>query len=712
MMKTMRLSLIVAVINSFLLSTTSLCLRLQSKAASRARSNVLFSSINPSNVKEDALKVTSKAPRGSATAARKATWSTDNTKVDDNEKKFFIETHGCQMNLADSDIVRSVLLTAGYSMCEVLEDADLILTNTCAIRENAESKIFQRLKYFNSLKKNKYKVSNNDTKKPGKRLIVGVLGCMAERLKEQLLEEEGVDFVAGPDAYRDLPNLLNSVSPPLFSAPTSVSSSSSTSNSSASYLSPVIPPSHTTDVKAANIQLSLEETYADISPVRLAEGNTHAFVTITRGCDNHCAFCIVPYTRGKERSRPISSILSEVCDLREQGYKEIVLLGQNVNSYFDQKSASIVGNAATEYEVAEGFTQRAKRKEMKAGSSAEVDISASDSDFKGVRFGELLLRVSEIDPEMRIRFQSPHPKDFPDDVLRLIASVPNVCNSLHMPAQHGSTSVLERMQRGYSRESYLSLVKRAREIIAGDTNQGIGLGLSSDFISGFCGETEDEHADLISLIKEVGFDQAFTYSYSRREQTYAGLFYKDDVPADVKARRLAEVIDVFQSGAMERNNRLEVGRLHLVLIEGEGKKSAGGPTWTGRTDTNKRVLFEDCSVVDVLTKEDAVAIAAMPWKGESFLTNEDATLRQANEAVAAALAMSQSQHQTHGSHGSHKHVRGAMTSLQTGDYCVVKILRGRGHTLQAAVAAKISLQEAHSLQLPSLPTFHSHSHSF
>lgn len=290
------------------------------------------------------------------------------------------------MNLADSDVVRSVLLTAGYSMCEVLEEADLILTNTCAIRENAEAKIWQRLKYFQSLKK---KAKKNHTKKAGYP-IIGVLGCMAERLKSKLLNDEGVDFIAGPDAYRDLPNLLMAA---------------------------------TTDQQAANTQLSLEETYSDITPVRLAEGNTHAFVTITRGCNNHCAFCIVPFTRGKERSRPVESILREVRALKEQGIKEVVLLGQNVNSYFDQQASSSeewqlgeYGYGKDEhYKVAEGFTQREKA--VSRGEQKEKETAAVQPEG-GVRFAELLSRVSAIDPEnMRIRFQSPHPQHFPDKVL-------------------------------------------------------------------------------------------------------------------------------------------------------------------------------------------------------------------------------------------------------------------------------------------------------
>mmetsp|Transcript_28805 Transcript_28805/g.27590 ORF Transcript_28805/g.27590 Transcript_28805/m.27590 type:complete len:605 (+) Transcript_28805:125-1939(+) len=483
---------------------------------------------------------------------------------DNLQKKFFIETHGCQMNLADSDVVRSVLLTAGYEMCDILEDADLILTNTCAIRENAEAKIWQRLKYFASLRKK----GKKEGTKPAGYPIVGVLGCMAERLKSRLLDDSGVDFIAGPDAYRELPNLLMAA---------------------------------TTDQSAANTQLSLEETYADITPVRLAEGNTHAFVTITRGCNNHCAFCIVPYTRGKERSRPVESVLNEVRALRDQGVKEVVLLGQNVNSFWDESSESSnewqqqqekysLDKEPYVYTVAPGFTQR--KKIVSRGTESNHIDKSGDNDSKGehthskegsgsekgVRFAELLSLVAAIDPDnMRIRFQSPHPKDFPDEVLRLVADTPNICNSLHMPAQHGNSEALERMKRGYSREAYLSLVERARSIIGEGSPEGVGLGLSSDFISGFCGETEEEHKETVSLMASVGFDQAFTYAYSRRDQTFAGLFLTDDVPDDVKSRRLTELVDTFQATSMAKNNRLEIGRLHVVLVEGKGKKMMNIP---------------------------------------------------------------------------------------------------------------------------------------
>jgi len=560
-------------------------------------------------------------------------------------KSFFIETHGCAMNLADSDIVRSVLSSAGYDPCEVLEQADLILTNTCAIRDNAEAKVYHRLKYFNSLRKKNRKTGA----KPNGYPLVGLLGCMAERLKSKLLDDESlnINFIAGPDAYRNLPNLLLAAS---------------------------------TDQRAASTQLSLEETYADIAPVRLAEGNTHAFVTITRGCNNMCSFCIVPYTRGRERSRSSSSIVSEVCSLREQGFKEVVLLGQNVNSYFDRGGGGGDDEegpeAAQVPNLAEGFTQKWRPR------TPTVIVPGAT----GVSFGELLERVSAVDPEMRVRFQAPHPKDFPDDVLRLIGASPNICSALHMPAQHGSSAVLARMHRGYTREAYLALVGRAREMLGRGSPEGVGMGLSSDFISGFCGETEDEHLEMMSLVSEVGFDQAFTYSYSRREQTYAGLFYQDDVPEATKARRLAELVDTFQQSAQARNNRLELGRLHCVLVEGEAKRPG---QWTGRTDSNKRVVFSDAVVLDGLGADEAAALALAPATHSSVEACVTDLLSRRGGAAPSALAAGLGRQ------------AGRVTK---GSILVVKVLSAKGHTLRGAAVALSTLGQAFALNLPALPT--------
>ena len=576
-------------------------------------------------------------------------------------KKFYIETHGCQMNLADSDIIRSVLSTAGYHPCDDLEDADLILTNTCAIRENAENKIWQRLKYFASLRKKNRKEKSNQNNYP----MVGVLGCMAERLKMRLLNEEGVDFIAGPDSYRDLPTLLSSTS---------------------------------TDQKAANVQLSIEETYSDIQPVRANEGNTHAFVTITRGCDNHCAFCIVPYVRGRERSRPPESIIFEVEMLKAQGIKEVVLLGQNVNSYnylgdgedsLSNPQYSLTGRL-DEQELSTGFTQPCKQ-----GYSAGPDLKSRK---QGVRFEELLKRVAEVDPEIRIRFQSPHPKDFPDDLLHLIAKIPNICNSLHMPAQHGSSSVLERMRRGYSREAYISLVDRARHIIG--RGNAANLGISSDFISGFCGETEEEHCENVSLLREVGFDQAFTYSYSRRDQTFAGLFMKDDIDEDVKSMRLQEMIDTFQSYALSRNIEIELGRLHVVLVEGTSRKGhpGGEVFWTGRTDTNKRVVFKDLPVLSNMSSEVALAIKRLKAheiaKFKNFIASKDvAMIKEASIRATTALE------EATVSLISNNLQMERCSKIEKGTYVVVKIAACRGHTLSGVAVALTTLKDAHELKL-------------
>eukprot|EP01041_Mallomonas_annulata_P008550 gene8550-17637_t len=362
--------------------------------------------------------------------------------------KFFIETYGCQMNVSDTEIVRSLLLSSGHTASSDIDDADIILVNTCAIRENAEAKIWHRLTYFQSMRN-----KNRLTKlKPSRYPLVGVLGCMAERLKTKLLEEKSVDFVCGPDAYRDIARLIDVAA--------------------------------TTDQKAANVQLSLEETYADISPVREAS-NTSAFVSIMRGCNNMCSYCIVPFTRGRERSRPLDSIVNEVVALAETGVREIVLLGQNVNSYHDNSEHSMAAYPESSYHASSGFSNIYKAR-----------------DGPGARFSDLLEAVSVAVPETRIRFTSPHPKDFPDEVLDLVANRPNICASLHLPAQSGSSSVLQRMRRGYTREAYDALVERVRRVIP-------GVGISSDFISGFCGETEEEHQQTLSLLRSVRFDQAY-----------------------------------------------------------------------------------------------------------------------------------------------------------------------------------------------------------
>lgn len=373
------------------------------------------------------------------------------------------------------------------------EEADVIFVNTCAIRENAEDRVWNRLKEFRHLKKE------------NKRLKVGVLGCMAERIREKIMDQEKlVDIVAGPDAYRDLPGLLKETDD--------------------------------TGQGAMNVQLSKEETYADVTPVRTDDNGVSAFVTIMRGCDNMCAFCVVPFTRGRERSRPVESILAELKHLSKQGYKEVTLLGQNVNSY----------------------------------------------QYEDYSFTCLMDKASQVDPEMRIRFSSPHPKDFPVELLHLIAERPNLCNYIHIPAQSGNDDVLERMRRPYTREQYLKLVKQMREIIPGVT-------LSTDIISGFCEETEEEHEDTLSLMEKVQYDLAYMFAYSERGRTLAQRKYEDDVPEDVKKRRLSEIIEQ-QMDIQEELNKKEIGKRHLVLIEGTSKRS--DEQLKGRTDTNKMVVFD------------------------------------------------------------------------------------------------------------------------
>lgn len=409
------------------------------------------------------------------------------------QRNFYIETYGCQMNVSDTEIVNSILMEEGMEPVNEPEDAELIFVNTCSIRENAEERVWNRLKEFRSLKREK---DGN--------LTVGVLGCMAERIRDKILEkEELVDLVVGPDAYRDLPKLLMEVDD---------------------------------GRKAVNVILSQEETYADLKPVRTNDNGVSAFVTIMRGCDNMCAFCVVPFTRGRERSRPAESILDELQRLSDQGYKEVTLLGQNVNSYDDGDNS----------------------------------------------FADLMYKASQVDPEMRIRFSSPHPKDFPEELLQIISEEPNLCNYIHIPAQSGNNDVLERMRRPYTREQYLELVDKMHDIIP-------GLTLSTDIITGFCDETEEEHEDTLSLMAKVEYDLAYMFAYSERGRTLAQRKYEDNVPEEVKKRRLSEIIEQ-QMDIQEKLNKKEIGRRHLVLVEGTSKRS--DEQLCGRTDTNKMVVFD------------------------------------------------------------------------------------------------------------------------
>ncbi|KAJ2080221.1 hypothetical protein H4R24_003231 [Coemansia sp. RSA 988] len=421
-------------------------------------------------------------------------------------RKYYVEVYGCQMNVNDTEILMAVLNKAGYRRTTELGEADVIFLMTCAIRDKAEEKIWNRLRHLKSLR----------TKaQPGQAPMVGVLGCMAERLKERLLETERlVDVVCGPDAYRSLPRLL------------SLRALSADG--------------------VANVMLSADETYADITPVRLDANKISVHLSVMRGCNNMCSFCIVPFTRGTERSRSIDSIVEEVQRLSQQGFREVTLLGQNVNSYRDT-SASDGGNAPEDGgELSRGFSTIYRRKEG------------------GRRFAELLHRVAQVDPEMRVRFTSPHPKDFPDELLYVIRDFPNVCRNIHLPLQSGSTTCLERMRRGYSREAYIELAQHIRDVIPDVT-------FSTDIIAGFCGETEAEHNDTVSLMREVGFDTAFMFAYSMRERTHAHRRFQDDVPPDVKNLRLREIVETFHTTAKARNQRF-VGTYGLVLYEGLTKK--------------------------------------------------------------------------------------------------------------------------------------------
>ncbi|XP_040015636.1 CDK5 regulatory subunit-associated protein 1 [Xiphias gladius] len=457
-----------------------------------------------------------------------------------NSRKVYFETYGCQMNVSDTEIAWSILQRKGYQRTGELNEADVVLLVTCSIREKAEQTIWNRLQQLAAVKRKRPK-----TQMPMK---IGILGCMAERLKTELLEREKlVDVLAGPDAYRDLPRLLT-----------------------------VADGGH----QASNVLLSLEETYADIMPVHHAPQGYGAFVSIMRGCDNMCTYCIVPFTRGRERSRPVSSILEEVRMLSDQGVKEVTLLGQNVNSYRDTSEEQFCGSDLTQ--LSRGFKTVYRTKQG------------------GLRFSDLLDQVSRIDPDMRIRFTSPHPKDFPDEVLHLIAERGNICNQIHLPAQSGSSQVLKAMRRGYTREAYLDLVNNIKRIIP-------GVSLSSDFISGFCGETEDDHQQTLSLIREVGYNVGFLFAYSMRKKTHAYHRLHDDVPAAVKRRRLEECIHVFRAEAAKVNAAL-IGSTQLVLVEGESKRSA--KDLCGRTDGNMKVIFPKEDVAAQPAESSAAPINA------------------------------------------------------------------------------------------------------
>ena len=421
-------------------------------------------------------------------------------------KKLYIETYGCQMNVADSEVVASVMQMAGYETTESIDEADAVLLNTCSVRDNAEQKIYHRLEALDALRRQRAK-----SQEPGaKGLIIGVLGCMAERVKEELLEQHHCDLVAGPDAYLSLPDLIAQAE---------------------------------TGHKAINIELSTSETYREVVPLRLHGAKIGGYVSIMRGCNNFCHYCIVPYTRGRERSRDVESILREVRDLRDRGFKEVTLLGQNVNSYSWE-------NAAVQGE--------------------QID------------FAHLLRRVAEEAPQMRVRFTTSHPKDMSDETLQVIADMPNVCRHIHLPVQSGSDRILKLMNRKYTREWYLNRVEAIRRIVP-------DCGLSTDIFVGYHSETEEDHQLSLSLMREVGYDSAFMFKYSERPGTYASKHLPDDVPEEVKIRRLNELI-ALQTELSAVANKRDEGREFDVLLESFSKRSR--EQLMGRTEQNKAVVVD------------------------------------------------------------------------------------------------------------------------
>jgi len=417
--------------------------------------------------------------------------------VNQYKKRFYIESYGCQMNFSDSEIVASILNDEGFGATRNFEDADLVLLNTCSIREKAEQTVRKRLTEFKKIKE----------AKPG--MLIGVLGCMAERLKAKFLEEEKlVDIVVGPDAYRSLPGLIEEAE---------------------------------TGQKAVNVLLSRDETYADISPVRLDSNGITAFISIMRGCNNMCSFCVVPFTRGRERSRDAYSVIKEARDLFEKGYKEVTLLGQNVDSYY----------------------------------------WADELNNETVTFAKLLEKVALIDPFLRVRFSTSHPKDITEEVLHTMAKYENICNYIHLPVQSGSTRILQLMNRTYTREWYMAKVNQIKNIVP-------NCGISADIIAGFCTETEEDHADTLNIMEFSGYDMSYMFFYSERPGTLAARRYTDDVPEEVKKRRLQEIVEL-QNKLSLKSNQKDIGKTFKVLIEGDSKKSAAD--WMGRSTQNKVIVF-------------------------------------------------------------------------------------------------------------------------
>lgn len=422
--------------------------------------------------------------------------SDSKSEVSKAERSLYIETYGCQMNVADSEVVASIMQMDGFYLTEHADTADAVLINTCSVRDNAEQKVLARIEYYNAMRR-----------KHKRQMILGILGCMAERVREELIDKHGVDLVVGPDSYLDLPNLIGAVE---------------------------------RGEKAINVELSTHETYKDVMPLKLSGVHISGFVSIMRGCNNFCTYCIVPFTRGRERSREIESILGEVRDLAEKGYREVTLLGQNVNSY------------------------------------------RYDSGERVYDFGDLLSAVAEAVPQMRIRFTSPHPKDMDDKAIATMAKYPNICRHIHFPAQSGSNRILKFMKRGYTREWYLNRVEAIRAVMP-------DCAISSDLFCGFHDETEEDFQETLDLMRSVGYDSSFMFKYSERPGTYAAKHLEDNVPEDTKVRRLTEMIDLQNKLSLESNHR-DIGKTVEVLVEGFSKRSR--EHLFGRTQQNKVVVFE------------------------------------------------------------------------------------------------------------------------
>ena len=474
-------------------------------------------------------------------------------------KKLLIETYGCQMNVADSEVVASVMRMAGYEPCEDVDQADAVFLNTCSVRDNAEQKIIHRLQALHALRKK------------GRRLILGVLGCMAERVKDELLEKHHADLVAGPDAYLSLPDLVAQAE---------------------------------VGQKAINIDLSLTETYGDIMPERFCGSKISGFVSITRGCNNFCRFCIVPYTRGRERSRNVQSIINECLDLQKRGFKEVTLLGQNVNSYKAKRDAS--GDTERPNSELEEFETQTRNKAI---ATKDIKSTEAEADFNKdyVFFPELLRTVARAVPDMRIRFSTPHPKDMSDATLRVIAEEPNVCRHIHLPVQSGSDVILKKMNRKYNREWYINRVKAIHDIIE-------DCAISTDIFAGYCGETEEDHQLSLSLMREVGYDSSFMFKYSERPGTYASRHLEDNIPEETKIRRLNEMIEL-QNELSLKANEAWVGREADILLEGVSKRSR--EELFGRTEQNKVVIIpRDNHRIGQTVRVRILAASSATLKGE------------------------------------------------------------------------------------------------